>query len=93
MTYRGLILDFGGVVTTDLYAEMSAFCVREGLPPDAAAVRRLLCQQAGERVVDVAAFPQAGRQFGRVIRISGEQVQSAIVPGEDQVGAVGGDLS
>jgi epoxide hydrolase-like predicted phosphatase len=36
MTYRGLILDFGGVVTTDLYAQMSAFCVREGLPPDAA---------------------------------------------------------
>ena len=35
MTYRGLILDFGGVVTTDLYAEMSAFCVREGLGPDA----------------------------------------------------------
>ena len=35
MTYRGLILDFGGVVTTDLYAEMSAFCVREGLAPDA----------------------------------------------------------
>jgi putative hydrolase of the HAD superfamily len=35
MTYRGLILDFGGVITTDLYAEMSAFCVREGLAPDA----------------------------------------------------------
>ena len=35
MTYRGLILDFGGVVTTDLYAEMPAFCVREGLAPDA----------------------------------------------------------
>jgi putative hydrolase of the HAD superfamily len=35
MSYRGLILDFGGVVTTDLYAEMSAFCVREGLAPDA----------------------------------------------------------
>jgi putative hydrolase of the HAD superfamily len=35
--YRGLILDFGGVVTTDLYAEMSAFSVREGLAPDAIA--------------------------------------------------------
>lgn len=35
MTYRGLILDFGGVVTTDLFAELSAFCVREGLAPDA----------------------------------------------------------
>ncbi len=32
----GLILDFGGVVTTDLHAALSAFCTREGLPPDAA---------------------------------------------------------
>ncbi|MGH3279096.1 MAG: HAD family hydrolase [Trebonia sp.] len=35
MGYRGLILDFSGVVTTDPYAEISAFCVREGLAPDA----------------------------------------------------------
>lgn len=35
MSYRGLILDFGGVVTTDPYAEVSAFCVREGLDPGA----------------------------------------------------------
>jgi epoxide hydrolase-like predicted phosphatase len=34
-SYRGLILDFGGVVTTDLFAELSAFCVREGLAADA----------------------------------------------------------
>lgn len=37
VSYRGLILDFGGVVTTDLYAELSAFSVREGLAPDAIA--------------------------------------------------------
>lgn len=37
MSYRGLIVDFGGVVTTDLYAELSAFSVREGLAPDAIA--------------------------------------------------------
>jgi epoxide hydrolase-like predicted phosphatase len=35
MPYRGLILDFGGVVTTDFYGALSAFCVREGLPADA----------------------------------------------------------
>lgn len=35
MSYQGLILDFGGVVTTDLFAELSAFCVREGLEPGA----------------------------------------------------------
>jgi putative hydrolase of the HAD superfamily len=35
VTYHGLILDFGGVVTTDFYGALSAFCVRNGLPPDA----------------------------------------------------------
>jgi len=35
MSYRGLILDFGGVVTTDFYGALAAFCVRQGLPPDA----------------------------------------------------------
>ncbi len=35
MSYRGLILDFGGVVTTDFYGALSAFCEREGLAPDA----------------------------------------------------------
>jgi putative hydrolase of the HAD superfamily len=33
VSYQGLILDFGGVVTTDLFAELSAFCIREGLDP------------------------------------------------------------
>jgi len=35
VNYHGLILDFGGVVTTDLFADLSAFCVREGLDPGA----------------------------------------------------------
>lgn len=32
--YRGLLTDWGGVLTTDLFASFSAFCVAEGLPPD-----------------------------------------------------------
>jgi putative hydrolase of the HAD superfamily len=35
MSQQALILDFGGVVTTDFYGALSAFCVREGLAPDA----------------------------------------------------------
>lgn len=35
MAYRGLILDFGGVVTTDFYGALSEFCIREGLSPGA----------------------------------------------------------
>lgn len=34
MGYYGLILDFGGVVTTDFYGALSAYCLREGLPAD-----------------------------------------------------------
>jgi putative hydrolase of the HAD superfamily len=35
VTYYGLVLDFGGVITTDFYGALSAFCQREGLPTDA----------------------------------------------------------
>jgi putative hydrolase of the HAD superfamily len=35
VAYQGLILDFGGVITTDFHGCLSAFCVREGLAPDA----------------------------------------------------------
>lgn len=31
MTYKGLILDFGGVVTTDFYGALNAFSARAGL--------------------------------------------------------------
>jgi putative hydrolase of the HAD superfamily len=32
--YRGLLLDFGGVVTTDFFASLGAHCERLGLPRD-----------------------------------------------------------
>ena len=35
MVYHGLILDFGGVVTTDFYGALSAFCQRQGFRSDA----------------------------------------------------------
>ena len=33
--YRGLLIDYGGVLTTDVFASFSAFCELEGLEPDA----------------------------------------------------------
>jgi putative hydrolase of the HAD superfamily len=30
----GLIVDYGGVLTTDVFASFQAFCAAEGLPPD-----------------------------------------------------------
>ena len=32
---RGLLVDFGGVLTTDVFVAFQEFCVAEGLPPDA----------------------------------------------------------
>jgi putative hydrolase of the HAD superfamily len=32
---RALLLDFGGVITTDFYGALHSFCAREGLSPDA----------------------------------------------------------
>jgi putative hydrolase of the HAD superfamily len=34
---RGLLIDFGGVLTTDLFASFQAFCLAEGLEPTAVA--------------------------------------------------------
>ena len=31
---RGLIVDYGGVLTTDVFASFRAFCEAEGLAPD-----------------------------------------------------------
>ncbi|MFZ0079730.1 MAG: HAD family phosphatase [Trebonia sp.] len=63
MSYQGLILDFGGVVTTDLFAELSAFCVREGLEPGAFA-RVLRDHQEGRHAFeDVEAGKISQREF------------------------------
>ncbi|HET6188051.1 MAG TPA: HAD family phosphatase, partial [Trebonia sp.] len=63
MSYQGLILDFGGVVTTDLFAELSAFCVQEGLEPGAFA-RVLRDDQEGRRAFeDVEAGKISQREF------------------------------
>ncbi len=73
MSYRGLILDFGGVVTTDLFAELSAFCVREGLDPGAFA--RVLRDDPGGReaveAVEAGKIPQRDYEviIGRLLGV------------------------
>ena len=44
MSKRGLLVDFGGVLTTNVFDSFKAFCVTEGLDPDA--VRRLFREDA-----------------------------------------------
>ena len=67
MSYRALILDFGGVLTTDFYGGLSAFCVREGLGADAfvQAIRTSAEGRAALKAVERGALPQ--REFERVL--------------------------
>lgn len=74
MIYRGLILDFAGVVTTDFLAELSAFCVREGLPPEAF-IRVLRDTDEGRaalKAVEVGKIPQRDFEVtvGRLLGVS-----------------------
>jgi epoxide hydrolase-like predicted phosphatase len=45
--YAGLLIDWGGVLTTDLFASFRSFCELEGLEPDA--VRRVFREDAACR--------------------------------------------
>jgi putative hydrolase of the HAD superfamily len=74
MSYQGLILDFGGVVTTSLFDELSAFCVREGLAPDAFA-RALHDGGEGQHAfeaVEAGKIPQREYEvtIGRILGVS-----------------------
>jgi putative hydrolase of the HAD superfamily len=56
MAGRGLLLDFGGVLTASLYGRMAEFCVAAGLPPDAIA-----CALRTPEGRSVTALAEAGR--------------------------------
>jgi putative hydrolase of the HAD superfamily len=75
-TGRGLILDFGGVITTDLDAALSAFCTREGLPPDAA-ILALRDTEAGRRML-------AGAECGRISQRKLEITLAGLIGADDR---------
>jgi putative hydrolase of the HAD superfamily len=55
--YDGLLVDFGGVLTSDVFASFADFCRNEGLEPDA--VRERFMSDAGAR--DLLAELECGR--------------------------------
>ena len=59
--YSGLLVDWGGVLTSDLFASFGAFCRLEGLEPDA--VQRIFREDAACRELLIAfetgALPEA----------------------------------
>ena len=50
---RGLLVDFGGVLTTDVFASFRAFCQAEGLTPDAVRERFVADPSARDLLVDL----------------------------------------
>jgi putative hydrolase of the HAD superfamily len=85
VSYQGLLLDFGGVITTDLFAELSAFCVREGLDPGAFA-RVLRDDQEGRQAFeDVEAGKISQREFevtiGRLLGVDDQGLLTRALSG------------
>jgi len=50
---RGLLVDFGGVLTTDVFASFQAFCQAEGLQPDTVRERFMKDPLARELLADL----------------------------------------
>jgi epoxide hydrolase-like predicted phosphatase len=76
--YRGLLVDWGGVMTSDLFASFRAFCEQEGLEPDTIrrrfredeACRDLLIGLETGSITEEDFEPQFGAQLG----ISGDRL-------------------
>jgi putative hydrolase of the HAD superfamily len=75
--HRGLLVDFGGVLTTDVFASFAAFCADEGLLPDTVRDRFMRDPLARELLGDL----ETGRlseeefepRFGAVLELAAER--------------------
>jgi len=93
---RGLIVDWGGVLTTDVFASFRAFCVAEGLAPDT--VRDLFREDPRAR--DLLAGLETGEldrdgfqtAFAALLGVAPEGIVErlfgGIAPDEGMIGAV-----
>jgi putative hydrolase of the HAD superfamily len=96
---RGLLVDWGGVLTTDVFRSFASFCTSEGLAPETARDlfrgsdegRRLL-HELETGVLSEAAF---GRAFAEVLGLAAERGEglvdrmfAALRPDEEMVAAV-----
>jgi putative hydrolase of the HAD superfamily len=60
---RGLLVDWGGVMTTDVFASFTTFCQQEGISPDAVAQRFASDPDAGELLVGLETGAITEEQF------------------------------
>jgi putative hydrolase of the HAD superfamily len=83
--YRGLLVDFGGVLTTSVFDAFNDFCGREGLEPDAVFQRLMESSEARRLVVelecgqiDEAAFEAA---FAGILGVAPERLIDRLYAG------------
>jgi putative hydrolase of the HAD superfamily len=98
---RGLLVDFGGVLTTNVFAAFGGFCTREGLEPDL--VRRAFREDERSRgaleglETGTMSEQDFEREFGAALGLPAEQHAGLIArlwadlgPDEDMIEAVAG---
>jgi epoxide hydrolase-like predicted phosphatase len=61
--YRGLLVDYGGVLTTNLFESFGAFCRAEGLEPDVIARQFAGNREAREMLIELECGRLAEREF------------------------------
>ena len=94
---NGLLVDFGGVLTTNVFDSFRAFCVDEGLDPDS--IRRLFREDPEAlrlvRGLETSAVTEAefGDRFGALLGIDDtadlvERMFSGLQPDEAMLGAL-----
>ena len=94
---KGLLLDFGGVLTTNVFESFREFCVAEGLDPDA--VKRLFRERPEAlrlvRGLETGAITEDdfGERFGELLGVADrgglvERMFAGIKPDEAMLGAL-----
>jgi putative hydrolase of the HAD superfamily len=79
---KGLLVDFGGVLTTNVFDSFSAFAESEGLQPDA--IRRLFRESpealAAVRGLETGAMSESdfGRRFGELLALAPERHEGLV---------------
>jgi epoxide hydrolase-like predicted phosphatase len=63
--YRGLLVDYGGVLTTNLFESFGAFCRQEGLEPGVVVKQFAGNREARELLIELECGRMGEEEFGR----------------------------
>ena len=82
---RGLLVDWGGVMTTDVFASFATFCEQEGISPDAVAARFRSDPESRELLVALETGTieesQFEPQFAAMLGVDGDRLIDRLFAG------------